>query len=213
MPDIRFRSASLETSSRWEARRGSLERSLTLFPESRSSWLWRLELRICTFLVRRYGFLPDARDDAPSHADQSTTRLSDPSPPLARPDAIRRVIPVMEMRRRIHIRTRQHPTLERLAVAGHDARERTLIIVKREAAKQTRYEATWDRIVRISSVLLVAFGAVVIGMILGRVALAFALPSGVITGVLVALSVLASMVITVRQARRPGRSDRGDPHV
>ena len=213
MPDIRFRSASLETSSRWEARRGSLERSLTLFPESRSSWLWRLELRICTFLVRRYGFLPDARDDAPSHADQSTTRLSDPSPPLARPDAIRRVIPVMEMRRRIHIRTRQHPTLERLAVAGHDARERTLIIVKREAAKQTRYEATWDRIAHYLRMLLIAFGAAVIIMILVGVALVFALPLSVIARVLVASSALTLMVIAVSQARSPGRSDRSDPHV
>ncbi len=212
MPDIRLRSASLETSSRWEARRGSLERSLTLFPESRSSWLWRLELRICTFLVRRYGVLPDARNDAPSQADQSTTRLRDPFPPPARSDSIQRVIPVMEMRRRIHIRARQHPALERLADVGHDARERTLRIAAREEAKQSRYEATWDRIALISRVLLVAFGAVVTGMILGRVALAFAQPLGVITGVLVA-SVLTLMVIAVSQARSRARSDRGDPHV
>ncbi len=213
MPDVRFRSASPEISSQWEARRGSLERSLTLFPESRSSWLWHLELRICTFLVRRYGILPDARNDAPSQADQSTTRLSDPFPPLARSDSIRWVIPAMEMRRRIHIRTRQHPTLARLADVGHDTRERTLIIVKREEAKQARYEATWDRIAHFTRGLLIAFGAAVIIMILAGIALAFAIPVGVISRVLVASSVLTLMVIAVSQARSPGRSDRRDPHV
>ena len=213
MSDVSFRSASPKISSQWEARRGSLERSLALFPDSSSSWLWRLELRICTFLVRRYGILPDPRNDAPSQGDQSTTRLSDPCPPLAGSDSLRRVIPAMEVRRRIQIRTRQHPTLERLADVGHDARERTSIIVKREAARQARHDAMWDRIDSCIKVLLIAFGAAVIIMILVGVALAFAIPLGVITRVLVAWSALTLMVIAVIRARSPGRSDPLDPHV
>ena len=202
MRDIRFRSAAIEISSQWEVQRGCLEHSLAVSPESRSAWLWRIQLRICTFLIRRYGGPPGPPIDAPTQADQSTARSFDPSPEPGRAASIRRVFPSVEKRRRLHIRTRQHPSLERLAVVGDDARGRTARLVQREVAKQASCQATWDRIAFFSMALLIAVVAFLMIMILVAVALIYSIPMGVIRGLLIMSSVLTLTVLAVTRWRR-----------
>ena len=176
MPDIRFQPASVEVTSEWQARRGSLERSLSTSPDSRCSWLWRIRLRICTYLLRRYGAVREMRDDAPSQGDQPWTELTVAPKILCRNNPSRPVVPLWEIQRRTQIRDRQHPTLERLAGVGHDTRERTAIVVNREQERQSRYEAIWDSIAHVSLRLVQALGALLAVGVLVSVALIYPMP-------------------------------------
>lgn len=158
MPDVRFQFTSPDAASQWKARRSSLDRSLSTLPDSQWSWLWQIRLRICTFLIRRYGSLAD-RDDAPKRVDCSPAQLTESTEPFATTNPIRRVIPVRELRRRTRLRDRQSPTLEHLAAVGRDTRELTAILLLREEAKESRRQAIEDDIVPVLLVLLFTCGA------------------------------------------------------
>ncbi len=172
MPDARFQPVSHYVSSQWEARRGSLERSLSTSPDSQCSWLWRIRLRICTYLLRRYGAVRETREES----DQPRTQL--PSRPRSFAEAIpnRPVVPLREVQRRTQIRDRQHPALERLAGLGDDTRERTATIVRREKAKQSRCEAIWDPIAHVSLRILQAVAALLVVAVLAAVAVTYPVP-------------------------------------
>jgi hypothetical protein len=154
-------------------------------------------LRICTFLIRRYGCPVDGRHDTSFRAERFTARLPDPPPVHAGAASIRPMSPAVEKQRRLLIRTGQHPTLERLAAVGGDARERTVMLVQREDAKQARCQATWDRIAFFATALLIAVGAFLAIMILVAVALIYSIPMEVIRGLLIMSSVVTLTVLAV----------------
>ncbi len=170
MPDAKFQPVSHYVSSQWEARRGSLERSLSTSPDSQCSWLWRIRLRICTYLLRRYGSV------APRQDDRSRTQLPESPGSFAVTTPTRPVIPLLEIQRRTQIRDRQHPALERLAGVGDDTRERTAAIVRREKAKQSRCEAIWDPIAHVSLRILQAVAALLVVAVLAAVAVTYPVP-------------------------------------
>ena len=114
----------------WRARSQELNAWLEADPKNESSWLWAIQLRICTYLTRRYGHAD--RGDGPDPGDETTRGGSPPPPGTARARVVDRGSSIDEDEHRERYRHRCRDTLHRLQPAVADARCQTL----RHAATQ-----------------------------------------------------------------------------
>ena len=204
MADERSPAAPVGVNFLWEARRESLRRCLTSFPDSEWSWLWQIRLRICTYLLRRYHDLPDDSGDVRARADHARSRLADTSGPIAIANPIHRVFPEAEQLRRIQIRASQCVVLERLAVVGTDARERAVRRAVLEEERHARFAGRRDRFERVVLPVLVGVAALLTISFVVKISLLSGASPGAISALLVTSSSATLAVIALVRVSRRG---------
>ena len=106
----------------WNARGEELRERIAMDPTNNASWLWAIQLRICTYLLRRYGREQKSDTSPDPEAKDSVTLFQ----PLKTFHATRPAHSYDESEHRARFRHRCHETLVRLQSLVADARSRSL---------------------------------------------------------------------------------------
>ena len=112
----------------WNRRGEELRERLAADPTHHAAWLWAIRLRICTYLVRRYGGGHESDSSTPETADRPVASLRSPSTL----HATERALSIEECEHREQFRHRCHETLVRLQPLVADARSRSLLVADSE---------------------------------------------------------------------------------
>lgn len=112
----------------WNSRGEELRERLAADPTHHAAWLWAIRLRICTYLVRRYGsgHESDSKPDVVAERSITTPRSSSTH------HVTERALSFEECEHREQFRHRCHEALVRLQPLVADARSRSLQVAESE---------------------------------------------------------------------------------
>ncbi|NNF44686.1 MAG: hypothetical protein HKN62_16900 [Phycisphaerales bacterium] len=185
----------------WHTRRVALQRHLEIEPDAERSWLWRLHLRICTYLLRRYGNLerpagmppePTPPEPAAELGELSTT----PCPRVAE-------LPADQLSHRSGSRSRFCRLLEGHASIGEHVREEAAAAAERERRSTLRS----DRLVHLlAGLIFVVAPALALLPLWAALRNAGALVSSFITIAAGVLGLVIALLVSTRQTRLHARS-------
>lgn len=129
----------------WNNRADELREWLATDPTNGAAWLWRIQLRICTYLVRRYGReqARDARRGAGVMGSATARR------PFGGGQFAQDALPPDARELRAQFRNRCHETLTRIQPLVGDARDRSVRLadaqIRRTIRRRRRLQRRWIR--------------------------------------------------------------------
>ena len=129
----------------WNSRADELHEWLATDPTNSAAWLWRIQLRICTYLVRRYG-----REQAGGARRGAGVMGSTAAPrPSGGGHVAQDALPPDARELRAQFRDRCHETLTRIQPLVGDARDRSVRLadaqIKRMIRRRRRLQRRWIR--------------------------------------------------------------------
>ena len=159
----------------WKTREEELRERIATDPTNSASWLWAIQLRICTYLLRRYGREQKSDPSPDQEAKDSVTIYH----PLKTFHASVRAHSYDEREHRAKFRLRCQETLVRLQSLVADARTRSLqradseVKLARERCSQSRQSRAGSMTIRKEVAKVVMFMFVLWAILMILITLSF----------------------------------------